>query len=47
MNPGMGLAKAFLPTKQAENLIKSGNPTLAETGHIFTQPEIGDGTLSI
>lgn len=35
---GMGLAIA-LPTKQAENLIDSGNPRLAETGHIFTQPE--------
>lgn len=35
---GMDLAIA-IPTKQAENLIKSGNPTLAETGRIFTQPQ--------
>jgi hypothetical protein len=35
---GMGLAIA-IPTKQAENLINSGNPTLAETGRIFTQPQ--------
>ena len=41
---GMGLAIA-LPTKQAENLIKSGDPTLAETGRIFAQPENGDGNV--
>lgn len=35
---GMGLAIA-IPRKQAENLIKSGNPMLAETGRIFTQPQ--------
>jgi hypothetical protein len=35
---GIGLAVA-IPTKQAENLINSGNPTFAETGRIFTQPQ--------
>ena len=36
VKPGMGFAIA-LPTTQAEKLIKSGNPTLAKTGRIFTQ----------
>jgi hypothetical protein len=38
VRPGMGLAIA-LPTKQVESLIKSGNPTLARNGRIFTEPQ--------
>jgi hypothetical protein len=37
VKPGMGFAIA-LPTTEAENLIKSGNLRLAETGRIFHRP---------